>query len=121
MANNSGKLLFIVVLLLCGNLFATQTIFLNHSSTLCTTGNGAGKKLIGTWFNANGCQQTTSVQVIDAQVCLDNETASGQVDCHFFFCCCHTEWHDNDSRTIDDNCSQGSISAQVNAHHVCDN
>jgi hypothetical protein len=121
MSSSLVKLL-VVVALLSGNVFAhTQTIFLNHSSALCTSATGGGKKLIGTWFNAAGCQQTTSVQIIDGLVCTDNETVGGPQDCHFFFCCCYQQTKDNDSRTIDNNCSLGSISAQVTTRNVCDN
>lgn len=109
---------FAVLLLFTTVCFSEQTIYLNHSSSLCTTTGGV--KLKGTWFNAADCTQTTTYLVGALGVCNGNESASGPVDCHFAFCCCYKEYTDKDARTINDNCDISTISAQVTIRNVCD-
>ena len=113
---------FLLVLLFSsGRLFATQTIFLDHASPVCSTVlGGGGVALIGTWNNTNGCTQTTTHLVGTGSVCVDTTTADGPADCHFFFCCCFTQSVDKDSRTINDSCALSSISAQVTSRKICD-
>jgi hypothetical protein len=115
-----GKTLGCVAVLLLSTsiCFSDQTIFLDHASTVCTASGGITLK--GTWFNTTGCRQATSYFVGTLGVCTSNETASGPVDCHFFFCCCYKTYTDKDSRTINDNCDLSTISTQVTITNVCD-
>jgi hypothetical protein len=108
---------FALLLSLTSISFSDQTIFLDHSSSVCTTSGGITLK--GTWFNTGGCQQKTSWSVSTLGCCLDNESAVGPVQCHFF-CCCWITYTDNDSRTINNSCDLSTISPQVTTKFVCD-
>lgn len=121
MNRNLAKLIWFVVavLSLSTSVFATQTIFLDHSDPLCINGS-PGAVMLGTWFNAAHCSRDTTFDAPSGSHCFDNETADRLLRCISGSCCCFQAYIDNDSRTIDDNCDLSSISAQTHLGGFCD-